>query len=317
MPTQIRQLLGLRASDNGFSSAFKSSDHKSKVRALFRALLRETTYLPDARSRVWTKGQVISSFRDYTPDKNEKHAQLLTSRWDGKMYAARKALGQLRQANLGHMKPNQKVLNYTYARAGKRRHQIMTALTAGHPLADDIPLGQPPFNSQVMALLQAQIQDTPPSNVRTTPKSMDVIKYDRNAKTIWMKPRRETWHRKHITKGRAELLDGMQVPLPADEYEFLCSVATGQIKIAALPQIRNRAPGDFIADSLLQYRERDLGSHDHLLQRSIPSRFMRHRYIYIFSQLPLLTFDEHKQQWHVRWSHRVLQENTAKKITRR
>lgn len=122
--------------------------HIDASRHLYRALLREASYLPDAASRDYIKKLVIKRFRIASgkgiktlQDAHQEHALEF-----GKSNAsvAKEELGlafrkgyknlyQLIRANEGELKPLLRVLRYTYGRAGPYRHALLGKLLTPDP----------------------------------------------------------------------------------------------------------------------------------------------------------------------------------------
>src|ERR1700761_2170758 len=93
--------------------------HQEYGRHLFRALIRECTYLPDVFARQWMRQHIASRFRTYV-FKTWQHQQKgkidIEQRLKEKREEARKALSSLQRANAGHMKCLLKVLFMAYGR---------------------------------------------------------------------------------------------------------------------------------------------------------------------------------------------------------
>ncbi|KAL2351325.1 hypothetical protein BJ546DRAFT_996473 [Cryomyces antarcticus] len=100
------------------------------VRHLLRALLRQSTYLPDSNSRVHIRKHIIGRFRDYTPSGRDVTGSVKFSpeRLCVVLKDARKKLSFLKEANRGKQKQLLKVLLLTYGRTGKRRHELIKVL---------------------------------------------------------------------------------------------------------------------------------------------------------------------------------------------
>ncbi|KAI1612817.1 hypothetical protein EDD36DRAFT_246108 [Exophiala viscosa] len=104
---------------------------------LYRALLREATYLPLPQCRSTTKSYITTSFRRWTPKYTTpktntgndidflKHVQLLSR--------GRKFLSTLKRANEGYTTPLEKVLRMTYGRIGPRRYTLLNKFTYPPP----------------------------------------------------------------------------------------------------------------------------------------------------------------------------------------
>lgn len=127
-------------------------------RHLLRALLRQSTYLPDAAARYYFYNHILSRYRKYHPrlPKPPNTPTLSPSREQGLLKEARKGLSFLTRANDGHPGRLLLVLMMTYGRTGKRRHELLKTVVS--PLAfksDSFPLI--PADEQVLAQLSASI----------------------------------------------------------------------------------------------------------------------------------------------------------------
>lgn len=107
---------------------------------LFRALLRECTYLPDPRSRAYVRKYVVDRFRKYHPSRapaNERRksnnvsttvtlsSRPLEPRTLGLLQQGQKGLEFLRRANAGRCAELTRVLRFTYGRLGRRRRELL------------------------------------------------------------------------------------------------------------------------------------------------------------------------------------------------
>ena len=136
---------------------------------LFRALLRETTYLPDSAARLYFRQHIISRFKAYQPaarslpswetgTKPYKRLRpyVIRERAIKKQMEGRKALTVLRRANNGDISCLEKVLLHTYGRIGKRRHELL-----GHLLRAEVPADSITVEAMLksyVALLKAPLQ---------------------------------------------------------------------------------------------------------------------------------------------------------------
>jgi len=105
------------------------------ARHLLRALLRESTYLPDPHARTYICSVILARFKDYTLD--SKSRVVLENRRQSRFRQARKALSSLRRANAGDNEALPKVLHITYGRIWKRRRELLqSVLDADGVIAD-------------------------------------------------------------------------------------------------------------------------------------------------------------------------------------
>ncbi len=77
---------------------------------LYRALLRECTYLPDSLARIYLHDHVIRSFRKYLPRVQQQRGEIPLFRKTALLHRGRKGLSILRRANQGYLRPLQNVL---------------------------------------------------------------------------------------------------------------------------------------------------------------------------------------------------------------
>lgn len=104
--------------------------HKIEFCHLFRALLRQCTYLPDSAARHYFHKHIINRFRIYCPRPSGGPAPsgLAGGRRHALLKEARKRLAFLARANAGHPPHLLKVLAMTYGRTGRRRHELMKTI---------------------------------------------------------------------------------------------------------------------------------------------------------------------------------------------
>ena len=223
-------------------------------RSLLRALLRETTYLPDATSRVYLKDHILVKYRAYLCDSlaHGPPSKCDNDRLRDANRKARKAFTQLKKANEGHLDYLEKVLLMTYGRIGERRFKLLApvlrhrAITAEAPSAEPssgaksynhaklqarfphvqaktlaaIPQMTPAFE----ALLKSQIETRPAGAPKSTPKSMKIDIAELN---VWLLPMPE---RRIINKAKQwynDMVKRVLPPLPADEWHRLRRLAQG------------------------------------------------------------------------------------------
>lgn len=106
-------------------AAFLTDLTRERARLLLRALLRQATYLPDAAARGFIHHHVLGRYREYP----ETEPRLTHKRFETLLHNGERGLRVLERANNGELKPLIKVLEWTYGRTGKRRHELMKPLT--------------------------------------------------------------------------------------------------------------------------------------------------------------------------------------------
>ncbi|KAF2450308.1 hypothetical protein P171DRAFT_348559 [Karstenula rhodostoma CBS 690.94] len=112
-----------------------------------RALLRETSYLPDANARRFFRRYIVNRFRAYQPAENaspslDAHAvekkrhgfgkrrdvSIIEERARAVRDQGKKGLNYLRRANNGEYTCLKKILFFTYGRIGKRKYALLEHL---------------------------------------------------------------------------------------------------------------------------------------------------------------------------------------------
>ncbi|KAF2196573.1 hypothetical protein GQ43DRAFT_335127, partial [Delitschia confertaspora ATCC 74209] len=123
---------------------------------LFRALLREATYLPDSTARQYFRSHIVARFKAYQPAKDSagrkkerivenykrqgykrRATPVIIERTPEKLRTGRKALSLLRRANTGETKCLEKVLLAAYGRLGRRKYALLADLFKPEPLPNE------------------------------------------------------------------------------------------------------------------------------------------------------------------------------------
>lgn len=288
---------------------------------LYRALLRECTYLPDSQARTYLRDHVIHSYRRYLPRYPPKRKETPFHRQVALLHRGRKALSVLRRANEGYLKPLQNVLSWTYGRKGKRRRKLMDKL-----MEEDIPRDPkavealpdhkyskdwvPPL--MVMALLRSQAH-----NMRhldrmmvgsSTPWAKPVIP----EKNTWGRPMPEKRVKNLMRRWYAKQVDRLMPPLPQLEFERLQALSEGKIPRTEGPVSRRKRPGTFPGDSGLVVNEKLLlegpqkshtfGAYVHGRPHRLTPRLLQRMWLNIFNHVPLMTWNGTKDKWEVNWN---------------
>ena len=274
-----------------------------KILHLFRALLRQCSYLPDPASRKFLHKHVVSRFRDYHPSNvyspsngNGKTIELMQQRRPTLIKTARKGVKYLQRANDGHQLHLGKVLSLTYGRIGTRRHALLKSLKI-----PDIPVDQeaverlkdpreqnvPQPSKQLMALIRSQAKRR-------------VLYFDRPSHPAIAPniPEKNNWGRPMPVKRRwyASTLDKIMPPLPEKDWHELRRLATGETPWEGSVPRRGQDKKRVFKDDLMRYP--GLLSSPHALT----PRYMRRMWARIFGQCPLMTPNEKSRTgWHVKW----------------
>ncbi|KAI8054025.1 hypothetical protein BDF22DRAFT_682594 [Syncephalis plumigaleata] len=140
---------------------YRLPDRRYEVLQLYRALLREAARFFDPHARDYLRERIRHRFKLYR-DWN------YPARVNAKIKDARKSLRCLELANHRHdAKANMKILELTYGRRGRRRHELLQPYlqrttsdgTVDSPMNQMVNLeveGVPPMSAGLHALLQAQ-----------------------------------------------------------------------------------------------------------------------------------------------------------------
>lgn len=328
---------------------------------LFRSLLREASYLPDPASRKFFQAHYRSRFRDYCPrnPKLDSHppgngpdyprdgqrdlhkaswpaSQQIRQGHNRKLHmlaGARQELRFLQKANAGINSALTKVLDLTYGRRGRRKHDL---------LKDLMPPNRNPINDQELRTLSEAL-DTPSKEKASKPKmilfsdkfialvkSQMRQRQDAYKKTLPKSsapkiPETNTWGRpmpvvriKNLTKKwYAETLDRLMPPLPETEWNHLGQLAVGKEKWLGPPKRRAKGTSAFEEEQgepeeeKLELEEVAKGPQAAIRARrqevqareahTLTPRHMRRMWTGVFTQCPVIKWSPEKGKWDVRW----------------
>ena len=284
---------------------------------LFRALLRQCTYLPDPAARQYLHGYIISRFRDYHPSstlplssRRHKATALVQRRLPSLLRAARRGLVFLRRANDGHTRQLGKILAMTYGRIGKRRHQLLKDLkipdapvdqTAIEKLSEPGNQAVPHPSELLMALIKSQAERQPSHFSRSnTPRP----KLEIPQTNIWGRPMPIKRVRNFKRQWYGESLDRIMPPLPEAEWGKLRMLASGQLPWEG-PVTRRKWAGDQDDQGqrlVVGEPVKGTSKARHTNPHRITSRFMRRLWAKISAQCPLMKPNAaSKSGWEVLW----------------
>ncbi|EXJ90680.1 hypothetical protein A1O1_03784 [Capronia coronata CBS 617.96] len=235
---------------------------------LYRALLRECTYLPLPRCRSFMKSYVTESFRrwlpKYTVGRTNTGREIDFPKQVQLLHRGRKALSTLHRANEGHLGPLEKVLRLTYGRTGPRRHQLLNKFLAAPPplkgvneascvdLSPSTTDGdgdgdnvtkysrawEPPLQMQALLASQAEQQH---QFGRAGTNLKVKVRFSPPEKTTWGNPLPERRYKNLKHEWYLQNLKAVLPPLPEPEYREVYNLTTGASKFPALKPRRPRA----------------------------------------------------------------------------
>ena len=291
--------------------------HSLAVLHLFRALLRQCTYLPDPAARQYMRSHIVSRFRDYNPrstlpltNRRHKPPALLQQRIPVLLRTARRGLIFLRRANDGHIRHLGRILSMTYGRIGKRRHELLYDLKI-----PDVPVDQfavkkllepanqavPHPSKQLMALVKSQAKrQTSHFSRSNTPRIEPEIPKENS----WGRPMPIKRVRNYKRKWYAETLDRIMPPLPQAEWERLLMRGSGQLPWEGPVTRRKWAGGPddegqtHLVGEKVKSTTRGACSNPHRITHS----YMRRLWAKIAANCPLMKPDlGSKSGWEVVW----------------
>ena len=314
-------------------------NHRTEVISLFRALLRASTYLPDAQARIYVWPHVVTRFRENKS--KTSRTEECRKNWVGE---ARQSLRILQNANNGKLLQLQKVLFYSYGRAGKRRHELLKPLLeydhphlARHP--NDDPQKSPPGNKQhgravirylaeqatqvecpsdfipklpprLTALLESQVSANLPDFARPSVgrRLLRLKLPDKNGLGRSF-PRRRVPN--VIRNWYGSVLERALPPLPAEEWHRLSGLITGKVPWEGprkrrpgneIPGVRGCAPSEIVLDRALKLapKEPKPSSPKDGCHR-LTLRFMQRLWMNVFSICPLMRWDLQSSTWKIQW----------------
>lgn len=325
--TVLRQLVHV-AERSSISSALtqliaKGDDRTiANPRHIFRALLRQCTYLPDSSARHYFRNYVVKRFRKHNPRPRIPSNPTLYSPKIQKalLKRARKGLTLLERANNGYRSPLLKVLEMTYGHRGRRRRELLQRLMQDTPPREEILKRLVPslsarasgeiFGSQLEVFLEAQRR----SGVAVS--SVGLRKLNRAGLKIpstngWDRPMPLKRVQNMKEKWYGDLLEQILPPLPQEEWERLRALVTG-VKWEELVPRRKWAgmtenESNYISDAELSLsgivessrRVEIMGSMTN--PHRLTPRFRRRLWATILAGRSYMTWDVVEKRWIVQW----------------
>lgn len=274
---------------------------------LFRALLRQCTYLPDPAARSFFHNYIVARFQGYQPRKNSRSRELIEQRRPALLRTARKGLVYLQRANDGHPRHLGKVLAMTYGRVGKRRHELLQPLKSPDVVVDRpstrLPSdprtqGLPKPSRQLSALVQAQTNKRLSFFSRPNQPRIELQIPEKNA---WGRPMPVNRVRNMRRQWYGKTIDGVLPPLPEAEWKRLRDLASSQTRWEGPIRRRGQVGADQCKHDLV--RGTLVGGAGFVSSpHEITARFMRRLWTKIFAQCPLMKRDASKKLgWDIRW----------------
>ena len=312
------RLWNLRNGSNNAHATYAAIDDATSFTVLhiFRALLRECTYLPDPAARHYMHQHIRSRFRDYHPystlpfsSRRYKSTAIVQQRLPSLLRMARKGLSVLRRANDGHIRDLGKILGMTYGRIGKRRHQLLHTLKV-----PDIPVDQaaierlsepgnqavPHPSEQLMVLVKSQAKRRLSHFSRT---GRPHVKLEIPKENSWGRPMPIKRVRNFKRRWYAEILDKIMPPLPEAEWDKLHMRASGQWRWEG-PVARRKwvgSPDDKGKSHVVGERFKSVSKHSN--PHTITPRYMRRLWAKIFAQCPVMKPNAARDNtaWKILW----------------
>ncbi|MCJ1424659.1 hypothetical protein MMC29_002547 [Sticta canariensis] len=289
---------------------------------IFRALLRQCTYLPDSSARCFFRNYVVMRFRKHNPRPRIPSKPTLYPPKIQKalLNRARKGLTLLERANNGYRSPLLKVLEMTYGHRGRRRRELLQRLMQDAPPREEILKRLVPsitaqasgeiFGSQLEAFLNAQRR----SEVGTSsvglrklslagPKIPSTNSWDRPMPLKRVQNMKEKWY--------ADLLEQIMPPLPQEEWERLRALAIG-IKWEELVPRRKRAgmtenetdhnpDAELSLSGIVESSKRVEISGSMTNPHRLTPRFRRRLWASVFAERSYMTWHVVEKKWIVQW----------------
>ena len=277
---------------------------------LFRALLRQATYLPDSAARQYFRRHIVSRFRAYHPQtilqsqyNGARSLAVIERRRSDLLRTARKGVIFLQRANDGHPRHLSKILAMTYGRVGKRRHTLIKPLKVPdipadqgfvEKLSDPRFQGVPQPSRQLSALVRAQAR----RKLGSTGPSLEPQIPETNS---WGRPMPVKRVRNMKRKWYGETLRRIMPPLPETEWNRLRKLASGETKWEGPIRLRGnhevkKAENEIVRGTLVG------GSRFSSSPHRLTARYMRRLWTKLFAQCPLMQPNElRKQGWDVQW----------------
>ncbi|GFG24794.1 hypothetical protein IFM61606_04714 [Aspergillus udagawae] len=288
-------------------------------RHLFRALLRECTYLPDPIARSYMHDYVVRRFRRYS-DRSQSKLQDDIRRQHLLRKTATQKLSLLKRANEGYSRPLEKVLRLSYGRNGKKRRDLLGVFIVPEVPPDALAVegilkGPSMFEDDwkpptiVLDLLKSQLRNGVISQLtdRSVVKTLEPPIPKENS---WGKPVAKSRQRNIRKKWYYAVLDSLLPPLPDAELDTLRDLISGRIpwtppkrrKAVGVPLDSPRQTSLDVA-FLTEGPKKGPTFRDFVNGRphQITRRFMQRLWRRIYCMVPRLEWDEKNQKHYFKW----------------
>ncbi|EDN07456.1 hypothetical protein I7I51_03276 [Histoplasma capsulatum] len=286
-------------------------------RHVYRALLRESDYLPDPIARQYMSSHVRESYRAYWP-------RVIPNSYtgpNGQFYLerrARKLLSILSRANEGYMKPLERVLMLSYGRIGRRRHVLARPFFVPNSSGDKTPFRFilpptcPPSWEPIpslSALMKSQMENRHLSNIDATPVIREI---PQPKKSIWNGHVSKRKVQKATEKWYNMVIKSVLPPIPDQEWNTLHGLVAGK-EPWSLPKRRKRLDtnhkrSDLDAEFLVfgPQKDRTFEAYVHGRPHKITRKLMTPMWERVLLATPRMTQIPETKDWIVRWGEPVV-----------
>lgn len=199
---------------------------QAEWRHLYRAILRECTYLPDPIANQYMRDYIRLSFRE----NSSKFASgpIPQPRLNIIRRRAKTYLSVLSRANEGYLKPLERVLFLSYGRIGRRKHLLLQPLLAPDaPGANTNPSSADwKAPSCLLGLAKSQARQEVTNVLQSIASVRPQLSIPE--KNIWGRPMPLKRQRNMRMNWYNNLINDVLPPLPHREWKILHSLATGK-----------------------------------------------------------------------------------------
>ncbi|PGH23974.1 hypothetical protein AJ80_02036 [Polytolypa hystricis UAMH7299] len=289
-------------------------------RHVYRALLRESGYLPDPIARPYMHNYVRLSYRENWPkiipnSAASPYGQIHLER------KARKLLSLLTRANEGYLKPLERVLMLSYGRAGVQRRNLLEPLLG---LPEQIQKAKRPYPADysrivlarpaeweplptLQALIDSQVQRRELKQLGLTERIKET-KPEYPGTNVWGQEASPKKLNAVKRKWFMALVDNLLPPLPEDQWNTLSGLVIGTEPWTE-PQRRPRRALDEWSRSALDAEflvfgpkkgetfEKFAKGRPHHIKRKL----MQNLWDKVCTATPRMHWDGNKGQWLVQW----------------